>query len=326
MVLLLPTLQYVQKRLPPGEPLQQPSAAAPHPGTDGAAAPRRSRLAGSEPAKALLQPAAHAAVAGANCSGPTAPIVAGGDRYERLLAEAELCIRARSASPLMRPLTPQCDTRSGGAGASCAAGADESSPAPRSRLADASRAVAAVMLPPPLLLPAAAAATTSVFLVPALIPSKDAPASVVLAMPAAASTSSCGPPPGMAGQCTCMSPAAYPACDQMHACICSTGFQLPTPASCSVSCQLPHLRSRLNARCCLLDCTYPLQCNHQTRPTRCHEALLLIAGSVALSRALALHYCACLRLLSQVIVSDLMRSRAAVCRFLHLCTGICMFV
>lgn len=31
------------------------------------------------------------------------------ERFERLLAEAEQCIRARSASPLLRPLTPQHD-------------------------------------------------------------------------------------------------------------------------------------------------------------------------------------------------------------------------
>lgn len=97
------------------------------------------------------------------------------DRFERLLAEAEQCIRARSASPLLRPITPQFEVladgsraiQSGSADAAAAAGASsaaDKSPLPRvSRLGDAGRQVGAQgLFPPHLELPAAATTATTV--------------------------------------------------------------------------------------------------------------------------------------------------------------------
>lgn len=99
------------------------------------------------------------------------------DRFERLLAEAEQCIRARSASPLLRPLTPQFDVLADSSrlaltgaapGASavlaCGSSAADKSPLPRtSRLGDAGRHVGAQgVFPPHLELPAAATTATSV--------------------------------------------------------------------------------------------------------------------------------------------------------------------
>lgn len=101
------------------------------------------------------------------------------DRFERLVAEAECAVRARSASPLLRPITPQdfavAAVRPATAGADgrdqpsaaaaavsrAAAGGSvaDRSPVPRSRLGDAGRRLLQQQQHgplPPLVLPAAA--------------------------------------------------------------------------------------------------------------------------------------------------------------------------
>eukprot|EP00878_Enallax_costatus_P015497 GHUV01016232.1.p1 GENE.GHUV01016232.1~~GHUV01016232.1.p1 ORF type:complete len:576 (+),score=232.09 GHUV01016232.1:670-2397(+) len=154
--------EYVEKRLPAEQHIQQQARTA-----DSNAGPKRSRFKSDIEERQGVRPEQL----------PVPPK----DRFERLLAEAEQCIRARSASPLLRPITPQYDStadgnrpQQGGSAPAAAAGdaaapiggssAADKSPLPRtSRLGDAGRQSGAQgLFPPHLELPAAATTVTTV--------------------------------------------------------------------------------------------------------------------------------------------------------------------